>query len=169
MDSNLILIGFQASGKTTLGRLISKHLNKVFIDIDDLIIQHHPSLNCREIVFSFGEKYFRLLESEAIQSLNGCKGAIIAVGGGSLLKESNAYHLKQNSLCVYLKTSREILKQRILNRPILPSYLDPQNPNRSFDTIYEQRIFLYEKYADRILEMDGLSIEESLQRLTSVY
>lgn len=159
----LTLIGFQASGKTTLGQLLADALQCPFVDSDRMIEQFHPSSSCREIHKDFGEIYFRNLESQAISSLNYQISFVLAIGGGALLQEENGRLLKKNSIQIYLKTSPQVLKERIWNNSSLPSYLSTNHPHEDFDAIYQKRVAIHEKWADHTIEMDGLSIQEALE------
>lgn len=162
IHKTITLIGFQSSGKTTLGQLLANALHCSFKDIDRMIEQFHPSMLCRSIHKNFGEAYFRNLESQAIASLNFQVPFVLATGGGSLTKDENGNLLKTNSILIYLKTSGEILKERIWNRSSLPSYLSENNPHENFDVIYQKRIVIYEKWADHTIQMDDLNIQTAL-------
>ncbi len=166
LAKNVMLIGFQASGKTTFGRLLAKQLNRPFIDTDDLIQQYHPSLSCREIYRTFSKDYFRRLEAEVVAGLeHTLRGAVIATGGGCLMNESNGYSLKKHSHVIYLEVSFEVLKERILTRTFLPSYLDKGDPENSLKHLYEERSAIYEKWADQILTIQQEDMTQTLKRL----
>lgn len=159
----LAFIGFQSSGKTTLGRLLAHRLQLSFFDTDDLIQQLHPSLSCREIFKTFGNVYFRKLESQIIASLNYDSSFVLATGGGSLLQEMNKFILKKHCTLLYLKTSECILKKRIWQQPNLPGYLNSNQSHETFHQIYQERKVIYEKCADYMIDMDESSPEQSLE------
>jgi shikimate kinase len=164
----ITFIGFQASGKTTLGQRLAQHLQRRFIDTDRLIEQFHPPLFCCEIFKTFGAAHFRKLESQVIASLTYDSPSVLATGGGSLLQESNGFTLKANGILIYLKTSPEILKERIWQRPNLPGYLNSNNPHETFDRIYQERSAIYEKWADYTILMDGLNIEQAIESIKQI-
>lgn len=163
ISKTFTFIGFQSSGKTTLGRLLAHQLQCSFKDTDQLIEEFHPTLSCSEIFKTFGETYFRQLEAHVITSLNYHLPFILATGGGSLLQESNRFILKKNCTLIYLKTSSDILKERIAQRATLPGYLSSSHFDKTFDRIYQERSAIYEKWADHIIYMDGLNIEQALK------
>lgn len=162
---NICLIGFQCSGKTTVGPLLAKLQNKVFIDTDQIIEKKHPPLTCREIHIQLGEKKFRDIETEVLYAiLPNYQDTVIAVGGGTLLSDINGRLIQNNCRIIYLKTDPEILKKRIFGKEQLPSYLDVSNLDRSFDLIYKRRCEDYDKWAEIIIDMSE-EIEENLERI----
>ncbi len=168
LSKSLVLIGFQTSGKTTLGKLLANHLQCPFVDTDQLIEQRHPSHSIGEIVRTFGIDYFRYLEIQVIASLKFQPAIVLATGGGTLLQPSHAESLKAHSLLIYLKTSAEILKERIWQRKILPAYLNSNDPHQDFARLYQERIAIYEKWADDSVEMDDLNIQDALHQLVKI-
>ena len=168
LSKTLTLIGFQACGKTTLGKILAHRFNCSFIDTDQLIEHGHPSLSCREIFQTFGAAYFRHCESQAIISLKFQPAVVLAVGGGSLLDSTNAHILKRETFLIYLKTSAEILKQRIRQQPTLPAYFHLNHSHQAFIQLYQERCSIYEQWADARIEMDDLSQEEAMQQLIRI-
>jgi shikimate kinase len=165
---SLALIGFQSSGKTTLGKQLAAYLRCSFVDTDQLIEQFHPTLSCREIFQQFGSFYFRQLENQVIASLTYQPPLVVATGGGSLLQISNGLVLKAHSILIYLKTSPEILRHRIGLQSTLPGYLKGDNLEQAFANLYKERAVIYEKWADQMLEMDHLNEKESLRKLVQI-
>jgi shikimate kinase len=148
---------------------LAHRLQLPFIDTDQLIEQFHPPLACCEIFKTFGAAYFRQLENQVIASLNYHSPFVLATGGGSLLQESNGFTLKEHCTLIYLKTSAEILKERIWQRPNLPGYLSTNDPHETFDRIYQERSILYDKWADHIVYMDGVNAEQALEAISKHY
>jgi shikimate kinase len=165
IEQNIALIGFQACGKTAIGRLVANYLQRPFFDTDLLIEQHHPSLKCSEIYKAYGETYFRDLESQVIQQLQDIQNALFAIGGGTLVKACNQLSLQKHSRFIYLKTDFAILKERILKRSLLPAYLDPKDPLSSLKTFYMQRILLYEKLAHVTIDMQELTFRQAMEKV----
>lgn len=156
--SNVALIGFQGCGKTTLGAKLARCLNRPFLDTDHLIESYHSGLNCSQIFRQFGESYFRQLEGQVIDQLEQQKNVVIAIGGGSLLQETNRLSLKKHSDLFYLKTPMRIVKERIWSRSQLPAYLDVADPHGSFHRLYQERAELYAQLADQVVELSFVSI-----------
>jgi shikimate kinase len=145
---NLILFGFKSCGKTTLGKMIAIRMNRPFFDTDNMLEQLHyqwtgDQLHFREIYKKIGEDAFRKLESDVVQQLKGIKNAIIALGGGLILDPKNTAFLAKLGQLIYLKVSKETLKRRILSKE-LPSFLNPADPEGSFEQFYNERRAKYE-------------------------
>ena len=85
-NKNLVFLGMMGSGKTTLGKIVSKKLNKEFIDIDQAI-EVQEGMIISEIFEKKGEPFFRILE-EKISLLNlKKKNSVISLGGGAFLNK----------------------------------------------------------------------------------
>ncbi len=146
---NIILFGFKGCGKTTLGKILAHRLNRPFFDTDQLVEslyfeQTGEELPFREIFKEVGREEYHKLERDAVEQLKGARYAIISVGGGLVLDPTNAALLAKLGRLVYLKASKEILKHRML-RGDLPAFLDPADPEGSFEAMYRQRLPIYEK------------------------
>jgi shikimate kinase len=165
INKNVALIGLPACGKSTAGKMIAEKIKWSFFDTDVLIESFHPSLTCGKIFNCFGEAYFRHLESTVIQNLGQVKQAVIATGGGSLLKEDNRNSLQSHCLFIYLRVPLPIIKERLYSRPHLPAYLNPQDFDSSLYAIYLQRTQLYEKLAHVTIETSELSREEIVNQI----
>ncbi len=90
---NIVLIGMPASGKSTVGKILSERLGRELVDTDELIVKK-AGMEIPEIFKSFGEKYFRDLESEVIREVSARNSIIIATGGGAVLRPENVRALK---------------------------------------------------------------------------
>ena len=147
LHKNLILFGYKSSGKSYFGKLIAQELGVLFLETDELIEEmyekkFHEKLNCRQISIKIGEDGFRLLEKKIIDSIEPESHAIISVGGGTVLNPDNCSKLKKNGKLIYLEVDKEIIKQRIFSNEI-PSFLDPRDPERSFEKMYNERKPIY--------------------------
>lgn len=173
---NVILYGHKCCGKSTCGRLTAFLIDKTFVDLDQVIedlyanaIEKRAHLSCREIYLKHGETFFRLLEREALTKVASIHSGIIATGGGMLLDPHNYLLLKQLGILVYLKAPRETIRARIAALPECPAYFDPQDWEGSFDKMYTGRAETYERLADRIIETQGLTIEQVSQQIAEIY
>ena len=99
---NIVLCGMPGSGKSTVGKILSEMLDRPFFDTDELIIQH-TGKQISDIFAEQGEKVFRDIEEEIIrEKVLSLSGAVIATGGGAILRENNVGALKQNGKLYFL-------------------------------------------------------------------
>ena len=119
--NNIFLIGLMGSGKTTIGKLLSKKLDKVFFDSDQVI---EEELGVKvPLIFEYeGESGFRKRESKVLKYLVVKKNIILSTGGGVILSSKNRELLSSNGIVIYLKADYENLAKRMENdksRPLL--------------------------------------------------
>ncbi len=157
MNSNIILIGMPASGKSTCGVLAAKALLKNFFDTD-LLIQNLENKRLQEIINEKGNAYFESAEESAVLSLN-IKGTVIATGGSVVYSDKAMKHLKQLGKIIYLHLDYETMFKRLTNIVTRGVVL---RKGSSLLDMYKERLPLYEKYADYILNCSDLSVEETV-------
>lgn len=121
----IVLIGMMGSGKTTIGKLLGEKLTLRSIDID-VIIEQNEKRTVSEIFRNEGEKYFRNIERETIEKNFTNKDLIISLGGGAFEDQLTQELLLKNSTVIYLKTSPNVILERIknnTNRPLLKNQM----------------------------------------------
>jgi shikimate kinase len=146
---NVSLIGFMGSGKSTIGKILAKDLNFLFIDVDK-IIEYISEMTISEIFNKYGEEYFRKLESEVIKKIYVNNNCIFACGGGVFLKKRNINVIKKNSLVIYLEISEEEAFNRLKNsnnRPLI-EFGDEDSKKEKISKLLEQRRQIYEENCD---------------------
>ena len=146
---NIVLVGMPACGKSTIGKLIAEKTSRPFYDLDDEIVKH-TSRSIPEIFASEGEGAFRDIESRVLlDKLAGVSGAVIATGGGAILREENVRGLKLNGRLYFL------------NRPLeqlLPTSDRPTASSReAISKRYAERLPIYKKVSDVELVTDGIA------------
>ena len=108
---------------------------------------------------------FRALEYEVIQSLQDVQKSVIAVGGGAMLLHENVEALKKSSQLFYLFFEREPLKKRVLSQDPLPAFLDPKDPESSFDRMFDERDDFYRKLGTEILDITQMKDEDVVSQI----
>ena len=149
-SGNLILVGMMGSGKTTMGRALSKHLGKEFVDSDEEI-QKRTGVTIPHIFDIEGETGFRQRETAAIRDMAGRDNMVLATGGGAVLAEQNRPMLQQNGIVIYLKANVHDLWQRTRhdrNRPLLQT----PDPYAKLTELFQQRDPLYRQVADIVVQ-----------------
>ena len=111
---NIVLIGMMGSGKSSIGKLLSKQLNLDFIDIDNKI---EKSENCTisDIFIKKGENYFREIEKKISINCLELENKIISLGGGGFINESIRKQCFKNCSTIWLNWKNETLMRRINN------------------------------------------------------
>lgn len=164
---NIFLVGLMGAGKSSVGRLISERLNKLFLDAD-AYLEEKAGLTIPQIFEEFGEDVFRQKECNAIDELTQLKNVVIATGGGAVVKPQNRFYLKQRGIVVYLSADVEVLCERALNdtknkRPLL-QHVDPIE---RFKQLFESRDSLYREIAHIVIDTNHLDINSIVNELAS--
>ncbi|ABN58178.1 MULTISPECIES: shikimate kinase [Methanoculleus] len=157
---NIILIGMPGAGKSTVGVVLAKTLGMQFIDTD-ILIQERAGKMLQEILDTDGPDAFKRIEEETILSLHP-RNAVIATGGSVVCSPDAMAHLKSGGLAVYLKISYEEMEKRLKNittRGILLL------PGQSLRGMYDERVPLYEKYADLTVACSGEDLESVVENV----
>ena len=157
---NIVLIGMPGAGKSTIGVLLAKSLNYDFLDAD-LVIQQQYNKKLYEIINEVGIDEFLEIENNVIFGIERC-GTVIATGGSAVYGKNAMKHLKDKGIVVYLKLSCVEIINRISN--ITTRGIAMKKGKTIFD-IYEERVPLYELYADITIDAENLSIEETVSKV----
>ena len=157
-NSNIVLIGMPASGKSTVGVILAKVLGMDFID-SDIVIQQREGAKLNELIEKHGVDDFMKREERAILGIN-VTNTVIATGGSAVYSDAAMKHLAKNSTIVYLKVGLDDLKRRLSDIKGRGVVL---RDGETLETIYEVRTRLYEKYGDITVGEDHASIEDTVR------
>lgn len=160
MSSNIVLIGMPGSGKSTCGVLAAKALLKNFFDTD-LLLQNLEGKRLQSIINENGIEYFNEAEERAILSLD-IRGTVIATGGSVVYSEKAMAHLRSLGKTIYLRLGYEEMEKRIKNITTRGIVL---KEGETLLDMYNERAPLYERYADEILNCDGMTVEETVESI----
>lgn len=155
---NLVLIGMPGCGKSTYGRHLAKALGKEFYD-SDKEFQKVYGLTPSEVITQKGEPTFRDMEADIILSLSSKLGAVIATGGGAVLREENRARLKANGKVLFI--DRDI--------SILPSKDRPLSKEHGVEALYKVREPIYRDMADITIATDSTTIvDEAVKQIIEI-
>ena len=192
-------------GKSSVGRRLSELLCCPFMDLD-LVIEEQVGRSIAEIFASDGEAAFRQMELDALRSIilgNSCesvekqsvpqphsKALVLSLGGGVVMTPECAELVKENTLCIYLRTSVDTLVERLTDeaagRPLLntgnqpsnvipstntnviPSEVEESTLRHRIETLMTRRTSTYEATAHHIIDTDGISVDELAHSIISV-
>ncbi|NNC87077.1 MAG: shikimate kinase [Akkermansiaceae bacterium] len=160
MLKNIILIGFMGSGKSSIGRELSKMLGYPLVDTDALIVER-AGKPIRAIFEEEGEEAFRDLEAGVLAEIDAdnLHRRIIATGGGIVIRPENRRRLRNLGYVVWLVVSpTEILKRTSRNkeRPLLNN----DDPEGTVAALLAERERLYRETANLTVETDALTMPE---------
>ena len=137
--NNIFLIGFSGSGKSKIGKTLSKVLNFTFIDTDRKIEQIKQK-KIHEIIEEYGEKYFREFETEILQKIEyKKKDLVIATGGGVPTINENNIIMKSNGIIIWLDTSLKVIKSRLKGTNEIRPLLGKNINSTEVTEMYENR------------------------------
>ena len=148
------------AGKSTLGVLLAKTLGLHFIDTDILIQQKTGKL-LQQILDEDGIDRFLQIEEEVVASLE-LQSCVIATGGSVVYSERAMEHLKQNALVVYLYADYEEIRGRLSNIKTRGIVFKGKN---DLHAVYNERLPLYERYADLRIDCTLGDLESSVERI----
>jgi len=159
---NIVLTGFMGTGKTAVGKELSRLLRERLIDVDSEI-EKSEGMSINEIFERFGEQRFREIETAMIRNVSENKGVIISTGGGAVLRQENMDMLRRNGIVFCLTASPETILLRTgdsSDRPLLKA----EDPFKKINELLRFRQPYYEK-ADIIIDTedkDPLQIAEEI-------
>jgi shikimate kinase len=152
------------TGKTTVGRQLSRKLKMPFYD-SDRVIEEQTGADISLIFEKEGESGFRKREADIIDKLTQKQNIILATGGGAVLDKENRNHLVNRGTVFYLKSNLKTLVERTSkdkNRPLLHA---DEPVEKILQRLLEQRGPLYEETADYIIETANNSIHSVIQAI----
>lgn len=144
---NIILIGYRATGKTTVGRSLADRLGFSFIDVDQAIEQKEDQ-SIAVMVEQHGWDYFRQREKAMLLDLAGRKNQVIATGGGAVLHQDIWPTIKQSGLVIWLHADIQTICKRLAGDAISDSQrpsLTGADIQQEVSTVLRERTPLYER------------------------
>ncbi|KMZ54404.1 shikimate kinase [Dorea sp. D27] len=157
---NIIFIGMPAVGKSTVGVVVAKRLGYQFIDTD-LLIQEEEGNLLREIIEKKGIDGFLEIEDRVNAKVN-VHNTVISPGGSVVYCENAMKHYKEIGTVVYLMASYETINKRLKsakNRGVV------LRDGQTLKDLYDERVPLFERYADLTVCEDGLKLEDTIDKV----
>ena len=157
---NIVLIGMPGVGKSTVGVILAKVLGFQFVDAD-LVIQEKEGKLLREIIAEEGPDGFIAVENR-INSEIESHHSVIATGGSVVYGKEAMEHLRQIGTVIYLKLDYADISRRLSDIKGRGVVL---KDGQTLKDLYDERVVLYEKYADITVDADDLKIGEALEKV----
>ena len=159
---SLVLIGMPGSGKSTVGKILSKMLCMPLVDTD-VLVEQTAGKSIPELFAQEGESAFRDRETAAARQAAKLDNTVIATGGGIILRPENMEALAATGLIFFRDRDLEdIVGEDHMGRPLVGK--DPDK----LRILYTQRIDLYRKYAQYTIS-DTKTAEEAAVRIVALY
>src|SRR6266850_3952255 len=166
LPGSIFLVGMMGAGKTSVGRVLAKRLQKTFYDSDH-VIEDRTGVKIPVIFEIEGEAGFRVRESAVVDELTALCDIVLATGGGAVLSEKNRDVLRTRGTVVYLRASVRDLLNRTRhdkNRPLLQT----ADPRARLNELYEMRDPLYREAAHVTIDTGSQSLTTLVNRLHQV-
>ena len=163
-SDNIVLIGMPGAGKSTLGVVLAKILNYDFLDAD-LVIQNKHGKTLQTLINEYGPQGFLDVENQDLQEIN-VHRTIIATGGSAVYSDRAMEHLRSIGTVVYLQISYKELANRLgvlQERGVVMK----GGMGMSLADLYEERLPLYEKWADITVDVEKTSITKAAKKVVA--
>lgn len=160
MKNNVVLIGMPGAGKSTVGVVLAKRLGFRFVD-SDLVIQEQEQKLLHQLITEHGIDGFLELENRINAEIE-THHAVIATGGSVVYGREAMEHFKEMGIVVYLKLSFSAIEDRLGD---LQERGVTLREGQDLRALYEERVPLYEKYADMVIECENRSIREVTEEI----
>lgn len=154
---NIILIGMPGCGKSTIGVVLAKVMGYHFID-SDLLIQERENRLLSQIIEEAGSEGFNQIENDVNSGIL-ARRSVIATGGSAVYGIEAMAHFREIGVIVYIRLPLKELEGRLGD---LAERGISMRKGQSLGELYAERVPLYEKYAHVIVDVEGLSIRESV-------
>ena len=166
---NIVLIGYRCSGKTEVGKILARELEKDFLDTDELI-EDNAGCSIETIIAKDGWNHFREIEKSLIEEVSRRNNLIIATGGGVVMDEDNVKNLKENAWIVWLDGKLEVLGER-MNREQKSGKIRPSltgvDPLEEIKQVLDVRIPFYKKAANFVVDTSNRTLEKVAASITN--
>ena len=141
---NICIMGLMGSGKSVVGRELSKYLNIKFYDTDKEI-ELNAKKSIKTIFEEEGETYFRDIEKKICLKLLTLDNCVISLGGGSIINKEIRKVIKNNSYSIYLEVKINNLMDRLKSSKKRPLLNDKSNKKETLENLFNNRRKFYEK------------------------
>jgi len=164
VPGSIFLVGMMGAGKTSVGRVLAKRLQKTFYDSDH-VIEDRTGVKIPVIFEIEGEAGFRVRESAVVDELTALRDIVLATGGGAVLSEKNRDRLRTRGTVVYLRASVRDLLSRTRHDKNRPLLLQAADPRARLTELYDKRDPLYREVAHLTVDTGNQSLTSLVNRL----
>ena len=174
MTSNVILIGYRGSGKTSIGRILAEKLWKTFVDVDERVCAKFNGQSIAQIWQTHGQAAFRAAEREVTCELCQGKEQVIGLGGGSLLdRQAREAVQRAEAIRIYLKCEPAELYRRIqhdtASAASRPNLTDLGGGVQEIEAVLREREPVYLIVADSVFDVTHVTPEAATDFLLKLH
>tara|TARA_Y100000022_G_C12993917_1_gene259194 strand:- start:51 stop:563 length:513 start_codon:yes stop_codon:yes gene_type:complete len=162
---NLVFLGMMGSGKTSIGKIVSKKLDLEFIDVDQEI-EKELNMNISKIFQNKGEKYFREVEETITLKILKNKKTVVSLGGGAFLNNKIKKEILDKHISFWLNWEPKTLIKRIKNSKKRPLALNASK--NELHKLIKDRYLIYSN-AQYKIECDKLTKNEIVDKIQKIY
>ena len=163
LSNNIYIVGLMGSGKTSIGKLLSKTLHSEHVDIDQEIVKK-TNLTIGEIFKNHGENYFRELESSMLDNVSKRKNIIVSTGGGVILSSKNISTMQNTGSIIHLDISIKIQLLRVRNKKNRPQ-LEVDNIKEKLTEMKNLRNNTYKSISNCSILTDNKNKKDIVQEI----
>ncbi len=155
----IYLVGLPGSGKTTVGKALAQSLGLGFIDLDQKIEQE-ATMFIDEIFASYGEKFFRALETNVLKEVKTEDNVVISTGGGIVCNKKNKEYM--NGVVIYLTCPLPVIENRLKEDPAIR----PLMKKNSIEALFAERDELYRYFMD--VSVENVDLSQCVKKIAEV-
>lgn len=164
---NIILIGYRGTGKSVVGELLSRKLNRETISMDAQIVKK-AGMSIPDFVEKNGWPEFRDLETEVARELAGRDNIIVDCGGGVIERPENIPALRKNGVIFWLQASVDVILDRIAGGTERPALTEGKTFTEEVAEVLERRTPLYSAAAQHTINTDAMTPEQVVDRILAI-
>lgn len=159
--TNVVLVGFMGTGKSSVGKLVAGRLRFQFVDNDSVIVER-AGMEITEIFAAHGEEAFRDYETRSLESLEHLNRCVVSTGGGAVLRDENRALLQRIGFVVLLTAREEVIYDRVARNTKRP-LLSTDDPRSTISDILKQREDAYSAVAQATIDTSDLTREQAAE------
>ena len=162
---NIVFLGMMGSGKTSIGKLVSKKLKLNFFDTDNEI-ENEVGMKISKIFKEKGERYFREIEEKITSNILEKKNIVISLGGGTFINKNIREKILSKHLSFWLNWKPEILIRRIKNSSKRPIVI--HSSSSELNNLIKKRSIIYAKALYNI-DCNELTKTQVVNKILNIY
>ncbi len=163
IEQNIVLIGFMGTGKTTVAEKLGELYGFEILEMDQVIAEQEK-MSIPEIFSTYGEEYFRNLETNLLVDLQKKNHMVISCGGGAALRKENVIEMRRNGYVVLLTADSKTVWKRLQDKDDRP-VLNGHKTLKDIESLMEERRQRYEAAADMKIDTDKKTVCEVCEEL----